>query len=72
MRKASSCCVSRVTKTLRLSLIQSKMAKNKNHSIFNKQILAKIKAFASGRGVAFVEVENALTEDFSGIVSRFL
>lgn len=72
MSEASSCCVSRVTKTLRLSLIQAKMAKNKNHSIFNKQILAKIKAFASGRGVAFVEVENALTEDFSGIVSRFL
>lgn len=72
MSEASSCGVSRVTKTLRLSLIQAKMAKNKNHSIFNKQILAKIKAFASGRGVAFVEVENALSEDFSGIVSRFL
>lgn len=48
------------------------MMKNKNYSIFNKQILAKIKAFASGWGVAFVEVENALSEDFSGIVSRFL
>lgn len=48
------------------------MAKNKNYSILNKQILAKIKAFASGRGVAFVEVENAFSEDFSGIVSRFL
>lgn len=72
MRKASSCGVSRVTKTLWLSLIQAKMAKNKNYSILNKQISAKIKAFASGRGVAFVEVENALSEDFSGIVSRFL
>lgn len=48
------------------------MAKNKNYSILNKQILAKIKAFASGRGAAFVEAENALSEDFSGIVSRFL
>ena len=48
------------------------MANNKNYSILNKQILAKIKAFASGRGAAFVEVENALSEDFSGIVSRFL
>lgn len=72
MREASSCCVSRVTKTLQLSLIQAKMAKNKNYSIFNKQILAKIKAFASGWGAAFVEAENALSEDFSGIVSRFL
>ena len=72
MREASSCCVSRVTKTLQLSLIQAKMVKNKNLSTFNKQILAKIKAFASGRSVAFVEVENALSEDFSGIVSRFL
>ena len=72
MREASSCGVSRVTKTLRLSQIQAKMAKNKNYSILNKQILAKNKTFASGRGAAFVEVENALSEDFSGIVSRFL
>ena len=72
MREASSCGVSRVTKTLRLSQIQAKMAKSKNYSILNKQILAKNKTFASGRGAAFVEVENALSEDFSGIVSRFL
>lgn len=72
MREASSCCVSRVTKTLRLSLIQAKVTKNQNYSTLNKQISAKIKTFASGRGVAFVEVENALSEDFSGIVSRFL